>query len=129
MATDETRKAVSGWKQIQNKNNGMPTPRKINESVEPVQRKQQVMREEDTSGIHAEDLMAHLRKNSKKMMTEQVLNKKQFKGSANDCMMKLHILYNGSENADGMKIPPKEGTKVINVEQSGFGQYTITWVN
>lgn len=57
-------------------------------------------------------------------LTEQKRSQKTFKGSADQCMLKIASLM-GSLAEDGQKF---EKGKVLMVEQAGFGQYKLTYM-
>lgn len=132
-ASDETRKVVGGWKAMQeSKRTGKPVAKQkvadektatITESANPYYKGKAAQHDD---GIAAEDLTRHLKRASDKLLTETTVKKKMFKGNAELCMTKLSMLFNGPDGdvtSENAKFTPK----IVNIKESGYGNYTIYW--
>jgi len=130
-ATDETRKVRSGWEAMQQGQRMSRQERLIKEQQE---RAQQIKSgkplnedqnykpgQEDQSG---EFSMKRARDHMKTLL-EQKKVQKQYKGSADQCILKITSLLGGLKDEDNIRA---EKGKILMVEEAGFGLYKVTYM-
>lgn len=118
MATDETRKAVSGWKSIMaNRQGGQKSA-----PQQKVQPKQEIITEQEAP--NAEFDFKRARQHMQKL-NEEKQNQLVFKGNAQQIALKLNLLTEG--DAD-MQVKGGKKVKVISCEEAGVGLYKLTYI-
>lgn len=131
--TENTRKLVSGWKDIMAGKTMSRQERIIKEQQEKAQKiKSGVPLTEDTNYKPGQDdapsepmSLREMRKTINKM-NEQKRVQKTFKGSAEQCIIKIcSLLGTTTPDEPGRKF---ERGKILTVEEAGFGQYKVTYL-
>lgn len=130
MTIEDMRKAMNGWKQLQQGKPLSRSERIIKEQEEKAQRIKngQPLNEEGGykpgQDASSEQFSMKRAKEFLTKMNEQKRAQKVYKGSAEQCMLKIASLM-GSLAEDGKQF---EKGKVMMVEQAGFGQYKLTYM-
>lgn len=132
--SEEAKKLVGGWKAMQQqKQTGQRVvPPRQQRILQESQQKKPLTeggyRPGDEEG-NGEVSMRKLKESANKMVQKQI-SQKEFKGSAENCINKLIVLFNGVEDPEtGAKRPPTKKPEIINIEESGFGTYKIVYSN
>jgi hypothetical protein len=128
-ATPETRKVVGGWHAIQQGNKESRQQRILREQREKssAPKTENGYRPGDDEP-NGEFNMRRLKESAQRMV-QQTQAKREFKGSPDQVLAKLEVLFNGSEDPEtGVKKSPAKKPEILSVEQSGFGVYKISYL-
>jgi hypothetical protein len=130
-ASEATRKAVGGWKAMQQGNGLTRQQRILKEQEDRAQRIREGKPAEKTpdeegykpgSDDSSGEFNARRAKQFLNEMTKKNTEAKTFKGTPALCCAKLAMLFCGDED-----IAPKSNLKIIKVEEAGFGIFKITY--
>lgn len=124
MSLDDTKKAFRGWDAIKNGKQKefkqqVPQQQKLNEETN--------FKPGDENSSNSEFSL----KKVKQFLNEkyqQEKTKKVFKGSAEQCMLKLATLFGTVTNDNPESSKKFEKGKVLLVEEAGLGMYKITYI-
>lgn len=134
--SEETRKAVSGWKAIQQGKRESRQERIIKEQEERAERIKQGLPAEKENGYRpGEDApsdefsLRRMKEATKKLVTKQ-MQTREFKGTPEQCINKLVLLFNGIEDPSTGKIRNKPNNlQIVEVVEAGFGVYRIKFTH
>jgi len=133
-ASDQTRKVSNGWRAIKDGGRESRQQRILREQQEKVERVKNGLPAEKENGfrpgeeeVSGEFSLRRMREATQKLV-KTTMQKREFVGSPDQCIMKLVMLFNGTEDADGRKTTPKSTPQILSVDESGFGKYKITYI-
>ena len=129
--TLETKKLVGGWNAMKNGNVLSRQERLIKEQEEKAQRiksgKPAVEQDNNYKPGQDGDSTEFSVKNARKFiqtLTEEKKTQRVFKGSSEQCIMKIGLLLGGIQNESGIS----QKGKILLVEEAGINQYKITYI-